>query len=427
MTLRRLASVLTALLFIASVRSEVIAQTHSFNIDTTRTVVDSNAVVQSANPFVFARTGSSITGAEDIASMENILVRYEQQAIPQRLFPEDDRLSKFVGRLYRFAKTILLENVQDMLADLIQHEVFGHGARAREFGDEHVTYELHLYSPYGTGGGMTNFNIGVSRDKRSSIYIAGVEAEGLLAQAVRLRSLENGSINYRDANLYFVGRLALTQYALGTHDLQSAFTGNDIASYIIFVAERNPKVTLANIRANSLLNFADPLTLAWFYQYFYRYLVCGDVETPMPMIHVGGIQYLPGFRVALTPFGYDYYLENMLVHDHKVFIVSLGMGTADHGTSAILKMEAPNAWSNRLWTVGIDFDAWRQPPLDLSSNLFFPVTGDWNYGALATAHIAYQVSPTFVLSMQGGYKTQGFIEGEALGAGPIIRAGIELR
>ncbi|HWF43624.1 MAG TPA: hypothetical protein VG537_03180 [Candidatus Kapabacteria bacterium] len=427
MTLRRLASVLTAFLFIASFRSEVIAQTPSFNIDTTRTVVDSNAVVQSANPFVFDRTGSSITGAEDIASMENILVQYEQQAIPQRLFPEDDRLSKFVGRLYRFAKTIVLENVQDMLADLIQHEVFGHGARAREFGDDHVTYELHLYPPYGTGAGVTYSEIGSSRDRHSSLSIAGIEAENILAQEVRLRSLETGFINYRDANLYFVGRLALTQYALTTHDLQSAITGNDIASYIIFVGERNPKVTLANIRANSLLNFADPLTLAWFYQYFYSYLFCGDVETPMPMIHVGGIQYLPGFRVALTPFGYDYYLENMLVHDHKVFIVSLGMGTADHGTSATLKMEAPNAWSNPLWTVGIDFDAWRQPPLDLSSNLFLPVTSAWSYGALATAHIGYHLTSTFELAMQGGYKTQGFVEGEALGSGPVIRAGIELR
>lgn len=390
----------------------------------------SDAVAQSVNPFVLDTGFSSIAGAIDVASVENILIQYEQTKIPQQLFDESSLRTKVRGISYRLLKTLVLENVQDMLADLIQHEVFGHGARLREFGDDHATYELHLFPPYGTGHGVTFSAIDVSQDERSAIDIAGIEAEGLLAQEIRLRSLESGFINYRDANLYFVGRLALTTYALRTHDLYAA-GGNDIAGYISLVRERNPHVTLANIQANSLLNLADPLTLAWFYQYFYRYLYCGEAETPVPMLHVAGIQYLPGFRVALTPFGYDYYLENMVVHANKVLVVSIGIGTADQGTSAIVKISAPNAWSNRLWTFGMDLDAWRQPPLDISSTLTslyatVPMR-TWDLGGLATANISYHVSSTFGLLLKGGYKTQGFVEGEALAAGPIIRAGIELK
>ena len=384
-----------------------------------------SAFAQSANPFVLDGNFSSIAGAEDISTVENILVEYEQQAIPQQLWTEDDRFSKFFGRLYRLGKSILLENVQDMLADLIQHEVFGHGARAREFGDEHSTYELHLFPPYGTGAGVTTWYLIPSQDQRTALSIGGIEAEGLLANELRMRALEKDSFNYRDANIYFVGRLALTTYALTTHDLYTG-GGNDIAAYVSMVQYRNHRVSLQSIQRNSLLNFADPLTLAWVYEYLYRYIMLGDVETSVPMLHIENIRYVPGFRVALTPFGYDYYLENMIVKSNKVFMVSIGLGTADNGTSTVLKISTPNLWSNAFWNFGCAVDLWRQPTLNLSSFSLAPAS-TWNIGALAAANITYHVAPSFGLYFNGGYKTQGFVEGEELNAGPIIRAGVELK
>lgn len=84
---------------------------------------------------------------------------------------------------------------------LIQHEVFGHGARVREFGGE-ASYELHLFPPYGSGAGLTTWNFEGSLDQGTAVNIAGIEAEELLAEDVRLRSLSDGILNYRDAYIY---------------------------------------------------------------------------------------------------------------------------------------------------------------------------------------------------------------------------------
>ncbi len=378
-----------------------------------------------SNSFVLDKNFSSFAGATDVATVENILVQYEQQAIPQQLFPEDNRGSKILGRLYRFAKTVLFENVQDVLATLVQHEVFGHGARVREFGGD-ASYELHLFPPYGSGSGLTTWNFVGTLDQHTAVSIGGIEAEGLLADELRMRSLGDGTINYRDGYVYMIERAALTTYAWRTHSLDAS-GGNDIAAYIDLVGIRNPHVTLKNIQTNSLLNLLDPLTLTSLYGYFYDYLIKGDIHVVIPFLKIGGIEYLPGFRVGLTPFGYNYYLENMIVSNHNPLIATIGIGPADHGTSADLRLQAPSVWSRGRLQLGIDLDAWRQPILDLNSEFLTSLNPDWNFGALAIGSATFRITPTFGLQVEGGYKTQGFVEGEPLAASAIVRGGIVMR
>ena len=49
------------------------------------------AFAQISNSFLLDQNFSSIAGATDVATVENILVQYEQQAISEKLFPEDSR------------------------------------------------------------------------------------------------------------------------------------------------------------------------------------------------------------------------------------------------------------------------------------------------------------------------------------------------
>jgi hypothetical protein len=378
-----------------------------------------------SNLFILDQNFSSIAGATDVATIENILVQYEQQAIPEQLSSEDTRGSKLLGRFYRLGKSFLLENVQDALAMLIQHEVFGHGARVREFGGE-ASYELHLFPPYGSGAGLTTWNFEGSLDQGTAVNIAGIEAEELLAEDVRLRSLSDGILNYRDAYIYMIERSALTNYALRTHSLDAS-GGNDIAAYINLVSLKNPHVTLQNIQVNSLLNLLDPLTLTSLYGYFFDYLLKGDVHVGIPFFKIGAVQYLPGVRVGLTPFGYNYYLENMIVSNHNPLIATIGIGTADHGTSTDLRLQVPSAWSRGRLQIGFDVNAWRQPILDLNSEFLPTLNPDWNLGALAIGSVTFQITTSFGLHVEGGYKTQGFVDGEPLAASAIFRGGIVMK
>ncbi|HET6400719.1 MAG TPA: hypothetical protein VFH95_04890 [Candidatus Kapabacteria bacterium] len=378
-----------------------------------------------SNSFILDQNFSGIAGAADVATVENILVQYEQQAIPQQLFPEDNRGSKILGRLYRFAKTILFENVQDVMATLVQHEVFGHGARVREFGGE-ASYELHLFPPYGSGHGVTYPSFVGTINQVTAVSIGGIEAEGLLAEELRMRSLGDGTINYRDGYVYMIERAALTTYAWQTHSLDAS-GGNDIAAYIDLVGIRNPHVTLKNIQTNSLLNLLDPLTLTSLYGYFYDYLIKGDIHVVIPFLKIGGIEYLPGFRVGLTPFGYNYYLENMIVSNHNPVIATIGIGPADLGTSEYVRLQVPAAWSPGRWQLGIELDAWHEPALDLNSELLPSFNPAWNFGGLAIGSVTFRITPTFGLQVEGGYKTQGFVEGEPLAASAIVQGGIVMR
>ena len=241
-----------------------------------------------------------------------------------------------------------------------------------------------------------------------------------------MRSLGNEEINYRDAYLYMIERCGLTIYALRTNRLYAS-GGNDIAAYINGVSFRNPHVTLHSIQDNSLLNLLDPLTLTSLYGYFFDYLMKGDVQVGIPFLKIGRIQYLPGFRVGLTPFGYDYYLENMIVSNHHPMIATIGIGPADLGVAEDVRLQVPVLWSPGRWQMGIEFDAWRQPNLELGKLFLTRLNPGWNFGALAIGSVTYRITPSFGLHAEGGYKSSGFVDGEPLAATAILRGGIELR
>src|SRR4029079_810124 len=133
--------------------------------------------------------------------------------------------------VYRLSKTVLLENMQDYLSALIQHEVFGHGARLRELGENDLTYHFRMLPPYGHGGGFTSWESSprLTLDEDAVMRIGGMEAGGIMAEEIQNRVLAHKKLNYREAALYIAGRLANTRYALQTNS--SALTGyssNDI-------------------------------------------------------------------------------------------------------------------------------------------------------------------------------------------------------
>ena len=79
-------------------------------------------------------TLSASMGAENLIAIHRAVYALQDRALKPKLFDETTKARKSAGILYRLGKTALLDNVIDHLPALVQHEVFGHGARFREFG-----------------------------------------------------------------------------------------------------------------------------------------------------------------------------------------------------------------------------------------------------------------------------------------------------
>jgi hypothetical protein len=378
---------------------------------------------QVLHPIAIDPTLSSVAAAEGLATIDELINHYEQQLLPPKLFPEDYFLSRFGGRLYRLVKLLLIEYPQDAFISLIQHEVFGHGSRLRELGVSNVQYELHPTLPYGLGNGVTDWRSSkdISRDEDNAMTIAGVQAQSLLGDQFRLRALQRGSMNYREANMYFTGRCALPLYAAFTlPDAGTYPSGNDVANYVYKVRSRNPAISVTKLKSRVILNFLDPFTLGWFYC-LYNY-GRANVETEIPMFRIGSLKYLPGFQFSLTPFGYEYHLENLLVDSSRVVVLTATAGPADDANSWSLRCRTTNLWKTGPFGLDLTSAFWSQPSLQINGY----ASSGWSLGGLLYAAASCKISDFTALRVELGYKSRGFIEGEPLDKGVILRAGLNL-
>jgi hypothetical protein len=73
------------------------------------------------------------------------------------------------------------------------------------------------------------------------------------------------------------------------------------------------KVKLGDLKRATMLHFLDPIFLLSAYRYGADYIGAGENVSRLPMIPLGGgLSYLPGLRVDLSPFGIEYIQDNFL-------------------------------------------------------------------------------------------------------------------
>ena len=148
---------------------------------------------QESYSIVINRTFSTFTGAENLLAAHRLAYTFENKLLQPTWFDENNVAGKTLGISYRLGKTILLDNIFDSFVGLLQHEVYGHGARAREYELSDIKYSLSLTFPYGLGTGMTSYQYPIDKpfspDQELSFTIAGVEANTLLSKRLALRWL----------------------------------------------------------------------------------------------------------------------------------------------------------------------------------------------------------------------------------------------
>jgi hypothetical protein len=367
-----------------------------------------------------------VAGSATIDFAATLVGRAQDSLLPPVLFAEDTVLRRSAGIGYRFAKLFALDVPEEDWLRVANHEVFGHGARLRERFDGPITYTVGAPPPYGGGGGSTSFEFDrePTTEELLAITVGGMEANNVGASRVAVRAIRQGEATYRDMLRYLLGRLDAVGYILGTDD-DLEEEGHDVSDFIRALRETTASdLTAASLRRRAIIGLADPMLGFAAYGLVVTYLWRGHGQLAVPAFHVGDMRYLPALRFQLTPFGTEWVIDNTFVRRLRATHVAVRIGEAPGARSFGASVHRDAVWMWRRAQIDADLYAWHQPRI-LDDGGVERSTGA---AALATASVPVDVKwlrwATVVL--QGGYKTRGFIEGEPLGAGVVVRAGLGL-
>ena len=378
-------------------------------------------------------------GAQGLLTVQHLLASAEDRWLPLKIGAERSRPSLAVGILYRAGKWFALDLPQDHFLLVVAHEVFGHGARFRELGDGQIRYGFDAPIPYGSGDAFTRFNglFPVSPLAQMNISAAGIEAQHALADAIAERAVARGRLHYREAWLYFESRMAAVTYTLSASPTSSE--GHDIADYLeafekACTAPCSP-LTRNEVQRRALLALADPLLFYSMYGLAVSYIGNGSTTGPMPLIPVGGgVHLMPSLGYALAPYGGEWSVRTSIHQEQRaqgrerrITGITLRVGNTGASSTWGFSTRAADVLRVRGLHIGLAVDVWRQPEL-----LADQTSDPQHMGAGAVATVVVPMPQilrsrwTDGIQISAGYKSQGFVPGEQLSGGGVVRAGIAL-
>lgn len=380
------------------------------------------------------------SGVEDLITLHSGLTWAEDRFIRTRWFSERTLFGKSAGVVCRFAKYYLIDVSVDYFMTVFAHEYFGHGTRYREFEIEDVHYGFDWPPPYGPGGGEASASIGpgvISMQELTAILAGGIEAHStMMNQLWSLRWTAKREIMYREASAYFWSWEIMFSYVQSTEDaLAAVVDDNDISNYIMLLNAHagytDPDSLLMDIKYlkdRTMISLANPYLFYSLYAMLKTYLWDGSVSTEFPMLNVGGIEYLPSFRIGWAPFGIEYHMENFLRMNNKVVWLDLRIGDQTFykswgGIGVLVK----NFYENDRLSMDARLDMWKQPEIELGDPRIY-VGGGLGGGFSVRSYYCFEgQSSNIAAVLELGYKSPGFLEGYYLDSSPIIMFGIAIR
>jgi hypothetical protein len=385
---------------------------------------------------MYDRYMTPIAGAEALLTVQHLLASAEDRWLPRKIGDESRRPLLALGILYRTAKFTALDMPQDHLLMVAAHEVFGHGARFRELGHGRIGYGFDAPIPYGSGDAFTSFRgeFPVSPLASLNISASGIEAQHSLADAITESAVRRGRIHYREAWLYFESRITGMTYIL-TASPHSA-PGHDVADYLkaFEKACRRPcePSTRNDLQRRAWLALGDPLLYYAFYGVAVSYIGNGNTTGPIPMIPVGGgVRMLPSVGFALAPYGGEWIVRAEFDKDkprsRRITRASVRVGNTGASTTWGLAVGGADLLHVKGLRVGATVDVWRQPEL-----LADATSDPLKIGAGATmttvVPLPRVLRPPWIdgIHVTAGYKAQGYVPGEQLSGGGVLRLGVAL-
>lgn len=372
-------------------------------------------------------------GAQSLLLPHDWIVRTEDRLLGIRWTDEETLRDQATGIVGRVAKLVVLDIPVDYFTVVLAHEYFGHGARYREMGLEDIDYGFDLPPPYGVGGGHASINLPggvVSQHERLAMWTGGFEVQTELNRSIRQRWAQAGTMNYREAWIYFWSMQISMNYVQETEELLDLSDFNDPQAYVYFLNLRNGYTdpesfpfTVKDVKRLKNRDALDPFIYAGLWLQLKTYLWSGQASGELPMLRVGDMRYLPSLHIGMTPFGIETVFENYLRRGETLYLLALRRGdeTFHSGWGGIGLSVTPLLLRERV-SVDVALDLWQQPRLRLGGR---ERPRDGGLGGAATLRL-HAPFGTWRTVLELGYKTAGFLEGHVLDAAPIVRVGLQL-
>jgi len=256
-----------------------------------------------------------------------------------------------------------------------------------------------------------------------------------MADAIAENALIRGRLHYREAWLYFENRYVGMTYMLNA--TEHAKEGNDIADFVrsfrdACEAPACNLIRLRDIQRGALLTLGDPMLYYALYGFASAYIAEGKISSAMPMLPVGhGVRVLPSIGFQLAPYGTERLFRTALIESRtgaaaaaRFTTATLRVGNSGSSTPWGVDVRAPSVRVFRSVRAGVTVSVWRQPPL-LADDTSEPL----KTGAAATATVTVPLgkftrTEWLRAKVTAGYKSEGFVPGEQLSGGIVIRAGL---
>jgi hypothetical protein len=287
--------------------------------------------------------------------------------------------------------------------------------------------------PYGPGGGETTFEGDLPPTPASFLAIAssGIEAQNVMADALADASLGRGRMHYREAWLYFESRFTGLTYILSASEESSE--GHDVAAFLRIVREACTAplctpITEKSLKRRALLILADPLLYSALYNVVGSYVIGGSSTSAVPLIPLGAsFRYMPALGFQLAPYGTEWTMRHVLIGWGRTLSFSVRVGDTGASSPWGIGVRTYDTLVRKNLRVSLSADVWQQPSLDAEL-----ISAPLETGGAASATVVLPFNRVSRINwlrgvyVVAGYKAAGFISGERLTSGPILRAGVTI-
>lgn len=319
--------------------------------------------------------------------------------------------------MIRFGKWALLDLSVANFASVLQHEVFGHGARAREFKLSDIGYHINLYRGKTTYS-ETGFDA-LNVNQKAAVSTGGVEATSILAQQLEQTWMRNNFIDSRAASMYLVNALDQTVYAFSTSS-STLHPDNDANAYISYVNQwqgNNNALTPHKLKVSMLWSWLDPMLYLSAYS-IVNYIWLGKPALDFDTLHIGESRFMPTTNVLFAPWGPEFQLRAHLVDpDNHYLGAFLRYGRTNGKESYGFDIWATPFATYDCWYLINKLSAWYQP------HLMQPSSTKNKYGFAEFLGAYFKVAKGIYFNGELGYKVTGYLPGTPLARGVVWRVG----
>jgi hypothetical protein len=384
------------------------------------------------DPHLTVGAGASVAlGAGDIVE------HLERLVVPERIFEERGVGRRSANIAYRSGTLLLFDRPQEHWLMVANHEVFGHGGRIRELFGGYLRFHIDAPPPYGDGGGVTYYS--PARDitvyEQQAVTVGGMEANTVGAAALSTRAFRTQRLSARTSVRYLKFELDGFDYIRHTPD-EDVAAGHDVADFIRLYNDMAEVVgadplAIDTVRHQNWINLANPMVASAAFA-IGRYLVTGSDETGVFALPLGAWRVMPAARYRLTPFGPEWEVTSDVGVNSRDGQVAFRVGRAPLTRPWGIMLALP-AVDVRHWRVELGGDLWRQPPLALGARPDFGLAAigedlEWGgavRGRIESPPVHWERWPATIV-VEAGVKSSGFVKGDPLDGGLVLRAGVGL-